>query len=59
MTLKTSVAPQVKLQDIAQIEIKQHYDTISHIKREEGTGLIIMKNRVKMQLPSEKRLIKS
>ncbi|MCZ2991020.1 efflux RND transporter permease subunit, partial [Acinetobacter baumannii] len=25
-----TVAPQVKLQDIAQIEIKQHYDTISH-----------------------------
>ncbi|MCU4818512.1 efflux RND transporter permease subunit [Bacillus cereus] len=38
-----TVAPQVKLQDIAQIEIKQHYDTISHINGEEGTGLIIMK----------------
>lgn len=33
----------MKLQDIAQIEIKQHYDTISHINGEEGTGLIIMK----------------
>lgn len=38
-----TVAPQVKLQDIAQIELKQHYDTISHINGEEGTGLIIMK----------------
>ncbi|PFR98731.1 acriflavin resistance protein, partial [Bacillus cereus] len=34
-----TVAPQVKLQDIAQIELKQHYDTISHINGEEGTGL--------------------
>lgn len=38
-----TVAPQVKLQDVAQIELKQHYDTISHINGEEGTGLIIMK----------------
>lgn len=38
-----TVAPQVKLQDIAQIELKQNYDTISHINGEEGTGLIIMK----------------
>lgn len=38
-----TVTPQVKLQDVAQIELKQHYDTISHINGEEGTGLIIMK----------------
>ncbi|EEM61618.1 Acriflavin resistance protein [Bacillus thuringiensis serovar monterrey BGSC 4AJ1] len=38
-----TVAPQVKLQDVAQIELKQHYDTISHINGEEGSGLIIMK----------------
>lgn len=38
-----TVAPHVKLQDVAQIELKQHYDTISHINGEEGTGLIIMK----------------
>ena len=31
------------MQDVAQIELKQHYDTISHINGEEGTGLIIMK----------------
>lgn len=48
------MAPQVKLQDIAQIEIKQHYDTISHINGEEGTGLIIMKEPSKMQLPLER-----
>ncbi|PGQ08566.1 multidrug transporter AcrB [Bacillus cereus] len=38
-----TVTPQVKLQDVAQIELKQHYDTISHINGEEGTGLVIMK----------------
>ncbi|PQZ51005.1 multidrug transporter AcrB [Bacillus sp. MYb209] len=38
-----TVTPQVKLQDVAQIELKQHHDTISHINGEEGTGLVIMK----------------
>ncbi|WP_410984626.1 efflux RND transporter permease subunit [Bacillus cereus] len=38
-----TLAPQVKLQDIAQVEAKQHYDTISHINGEDGTALIIMK----------------
>ena len=49
----------MKLQDIAQIEIKQHYDTISHINGEEGTGLIIMKEPSKNAVAIEKRLIKS
>ncbi|MEN1938827.1 efflux RND transporter permease subunit [Paenibacillus sp. 102] len=38
-----SLTPQIKLQDIAQVEIKQHFDTVSHINGEEGTGLVIMK----------------
>ncbi|EEM73271.1 Acriflavin resistance protein [Bacillus thuringiensis serovar andalousiensis BGSC 4AW1] len=47
-----TVAPQVKLQDVAQIELKQHYDTISHINGEEGTGLIIMKEPSKNAVTS-------
>ncbi|MEY8350314.1 efflux RND transporter permease subunit [Bacillus cereus] len=34
---------QVKLQDIAQVEAKQHHDTVTHVNGEEGTGLVIMK----------------
>ncbi|WP_439743296.1 efflux RND transporter permease subunit [Bacillus pseudomycoides] len=38
-----SLTPQIKLQDIAQVKIKQHFDTVSHVNGEEGTGLVIMK----------------
>ncbi|WP_242144967.1 MULTISPECIES: efflux RND transporter permease subunit [unclassified Bacillus cereus group] len=38
-----SLTPQLKLQDIAQIELKQHYDAISHVNGEDGTALVIMK----------------
>lgn len=38
-----TLMPQVKLQDIAQVELKQHYNSISHINGEDGMGLVIMK----------------
>ncbi len=38
-----SLTSQLKLQDIAQIELKQHYDAISHVNGEDGTALVIMK----------------
>jgi len=53
-----TVAPQVKLQDVAQIELKQHYDTISHINGEEGTGLIIMKEPSKNAVATGKEIDK-
>ena len=53
-----TVAPQVKLQDVAQIELKQHYDTISHINGEEGTGLIIMKEPSKNAVALKRNSIK-
>lgn len=53
-----TVAPQVKLQDVSQIELKQHYDTISHINGEEGTGLIIMKEPSKNAVATGKEIDK-
>ncbi|MDM5187174.1 efflux RND transporter permease subunit [Bacillus sp. DX4.1] len=38
-----TLTPQVKLQDIAQVELKQHSDAISHVNGEDGVGLVIMK----------------
>lgn len=52
-----TVAPQVKLQDVAQIELKQHYDTISHINGEEGTGLIIMKEPSKNAVAIDRKSV--
>ncbi|WP_242236579.1 efflux RND transporter permease subunit [Bacillus cereus group sp. BfR-BA-01316] len=53
-----TVTPQVKLQDVAQIELKQHHDTISHINGEEGTGLVIMKEPSKNAVAIGKELDK-
>lgn len=38
-----TLASQVKLNDIAKVELKQHYDAISHINGEEGAVLVVMK----------------
>jgi HAE1 family hydrophobic/amphiphilic exporter-1 len=37
------VAPEVKLSDVANVEVKQHYDAISHINGEDGLVLVVVK----------------
>lgn len=38
-----TLTPQVKLSDIAKIELKQHHDAVSHINGDDGAVLVIMK----------------
>ncbi|MCP1122425.1 efflux RND transporter permease subunit [Bacillus sp. 3103sda1] len=38
-----TLTPEVKLSDIAKIELKQHHDAISHINGEGGAVLVVMK----------------
>ncbi|WP_440604302.1 efflux RND transporter permease subunit [Bacillus sp. GB_SG_008] len=38
-----TLTPEVKLSDIAKIELKQHHDAISHINGEDGAVLVVMK----------------